>query len=62
MNLEQAVLLTSAKVMVVDDVKENLELMVKFLERDGYDVSFAMDGKKAIKLANIGSKRPPTTV
>lgn len=55
----EPVSLKGAKVMVVDDVKENLELMTKVLEMEGYEVSFAMNGEKAIKLANL---EPPDLI
>lgn len=55
----EPITLTGRKVMVVDDVKENLELMTQFLEIEGYEVSFAMDGEKAIKLANL---EPPDLI
>lgn len=42
-----------SKILVVDDKKENLELMTNILEKEGYDVSFAMDGEKAIRIASL---------
>lgn len=42
-----------SKILVVDDKKENLELMTNILEKEGYDVSFALDGEKAIRIASL---------
>ena len=42
-----------SKILVVDDKKENLELMTSILEKEGYDVAFAMDGEKAIRVASL---------
>jgi signal transduction histidine kinase len=42
-----------SKVLVVDDKKENLELMTNILEKEGYDVSFAMNGEEAIRIASL---------
>lgn len=42
-----------SKILVVDDKKENLELMTNILEKEGYDVAFAMDGEKAIRVASL---------
>lgn len=42
-----------SKILVVDDKKENLELMTNILEKEGYDVAFALDGEKAIRVASL---------
>ncbi len=47
------ILTKGCKILVVDDKKENLELMTDILEKQGYDVSFAMDGEKAIRIASL---------
>ncbi|HTN54105.1 MAG TPA: diguanylate cyclase [Anaeromyxobacter sp.] len=44
-----------AKILVVDDSRTQLEWLVKVLERDGYDVSTAIDGKDAIRKVRSGS-------
>lgn len=38
-------------ILVVDDTRQNLELLSKLLERGGYDVAQAMDGPEALELA-----------
>ncbi len=42
-----------SKILVVDDKKENLELITSILEKEGFDVSFAFDGEKAIRIASL---------
>lgn len=42
---------TLGRVLVVDDVEANRELIATILTRDGYDVDFAADGLAAIDLA-----------
>ena len=49
----EPVYIKGSKVLIVDDKKENLELMTNILEKEGYDVSFAMDGEKAIRIASL---------
>lgn len=49
----EPILIKGCKILVVDDKKENLELMTNILEKEGYDVSFAMDGEKAIRIASL---------
>ncbi|MFT4924071.1 MAG: two-component system NtrC family sensor kinase [Phenylobacterium sp.] len=49
----EPVFIKGCKILVVDDKKENLELMTNILEKEGYDVSFAMDGEKAIRIASL---------
>ena len=49
----EPILTKGCKILVVDDKKENLELMTNILEKEGYDVSFAMDGEKAIRIASL---------
>ncbi len=39
----------SSKILVVDDSRTQLEWLVQVLEREGYVVSFASDGKEAIR-------------
>lgn len=39
------------KVLIVDDVPKNIQLVANFLTQDGYEVNFALDGKKAIEHA-----------
>jgi signal transduction histidine kinase len=39
------------KILIVDDVAKNIQLVANFLTQDGYEVNFAMDGKKAIEHA-----------
>ena len=46
-------LTAGCKVLVVDDKKENLDLLSGILEGQGYEVSFAMDGEKAIHIASL---------
>lgn len=45
--------LKGSKLLVVDDKKENLELMTNILESEGFEVAFALDGEKAIKIAHL---------
>jgi len=40
------------KILVVDDVEENLKLVSMVLEKDGYKVATAKDGLSALKLAH----------
>lgn len=49
----EPVFIKGSKILVVDDKKENLELMTNILEKEGYDVAFAMDGEKAIRIASL---------
>ena len=44
------------KILVVDDVEDNLELMRRWLVRRGHDVSLARDGESAVQLTQ--SERP----
>jgi len=46
-------LTVGSKVLVVDDKKENLDILTHILEGEGYEVSFAMDGEKAIQIASV---------
>ncbi len=39
------------KILIVDDVAKNIQLVANFLTKDGYEVNFAMDGNKAIEHA-----------
>lgn len=45
--------LKGSKILVVDDKKENLELMTSILESEEFEVAFALDGEKAIKIAHL---------
>lgn len=45
--------ITGSKLLIVDDNQENIELLSRILEAEGYDIAFAMDGKKAIEIATI---------
>lgn len=49
----EPIVIKGSKILVVDDKKENLELMTNILEKEGYDVAFAMDGEKAIRIASL---------
>jgi CheY-like chemotaxis protein/two-component sensor histidine kinase len=42
-----------SKVLVVDDTPANIDLLSQILEKDGYDVSFATNGKQALEIAAI---------
>jgi len=44
-----------SKVLVVDDTAANLDLLSQILESDGYEVSFATNGKQALEIASINS-------
>ena len=46
-------LTVGSKVLVVDDKKENLDILTHILEAEGYQVSFALKGEKAIQIASI---------
>jgi len=46
----------SKKILVVDDNKDNRELVVKVLRRHGYDIIEAADGEEALKKAE--TERP----
>ncbi|MFC2066245.1 response regulator [Chloroflexota bacterium] len=43
------------KILVVDDEKRIVEILKAYLERDGYQVSFAYDGRSALELARNNS-------
>ncbi len=45
--------ITGSKILIVDDKKENLELLTEILEIEGYEIAFAQDGLKAIEIATI---------
>jgi len=45
--------ISGAKILIVDDKKENLELLTEILEAQGYDIAFAQDGLKALEVATI---------
>jgi diguanylate cyclase (GGDEF)-like protein len=46
----QSVSLSGSKILVVDDTPVNIDLLAKILEAEGYAVSFATNGEKAIQL------------
>lgn len=48
-----------AKILVVDDSRTQLEWLVQVLEREGYEVTTASDGKEAIRLVRT---QPPDLV
>jgi len=37
------------KVLIVDDVTKNIQLVASFLKQAGYDINFALNGKDALK-------------
>jgi DNA-binding NtrC family response regulator len=43
--------LKNLKILIVDDEEKICEMFVKWLSLRGYKVQFALDGKKAIRLA-----------
>lgn len=43
--------LESARILVVDDNTANIDVMLAFLEAEGYDLSIAVNGETAIKIA-----------
>ncbi len=43
--------LTSSRILVVDDVPENIRVMCHALENEGYEVQVAPDGEKGLELA-----------
>ncbi|SHO47957.1 response regulator [Desulfopila aestuarii] len=43
--------LESARILVVDDNTANIDVMLAFLEAEGYDLSIATNGETAIKIA-----------
>ncbi|SFB82297.1 hybrid sensor histidine kinase/response regulator [Pseudoalteromonas denitrificans] len=44
---------SGSKILIVDDKKENLELLTEILEVQGYDIAFAQDGLKALEVASL---------
>ncbi len=42
---------TKQSVLIVDDVTKNIQLVAKFLTKEGYNLFFAQSGKQALKLA-----------
>ncbi|CAH9068163.1 Sensor histidine kinase RcsC [Pseudoalteromonas holothuriae] len=50
---DDLVSLNNCRILIVDDKAENLELLTRFLEAEGYDVAFATSGKEAINIATI---------
>lgn len=45
--------ISGAKILIVDDKKENLELLTEILEAQGYDIAFAQDGLRALEIATL---------
>ena len=45
--------LANSKVLVVDDTPANIDVLVGILEAEGYSVSFATNGEKAIQLCRL---------
>lgn len=43
-----------AKILIVDDVKKNIQVLGSVLGREGYRVSYALDGPKALLMAAEG--------
>lgn len=41
-----------AKILIVDDVPKNIQLVANFLTKAGYQINFAVDGKSAIEHAD----------
>ena len=44
----------SARILIVDDVKKNIQVLGSVLGREGYRVSYALDGPKALLMAAEG--------
>lgn len=42
--------LPQLNILVVDDILQNIDLLTRLLERDGHNVSSALDGEKALEL------------
>ena len=40
---------TSHKVLIVDDVTKNIQLVASFLKQSGYEINYALSGKAALK-------------
>lgn len=38
----------SSHILIVDDIGENLQVLGNILSKEGYDTSFALDGKQAL--------------
>jgi two-component system OmpR family response regulator len=53
-------LLPSHKILVVDDEKQIVEIVKAYLERDGYEVAVAYDGKAAV--ASVRKEHPDLIV
>jgi signal transduction histidine kinase len=50
-NQEDFIRKNQPNILIVDDIPENLFLLGKTLQREGYDISYASDGDQAIKIA-----------
>ncbi len=49
----QIINIKGSKILIVDDVQENLELLSKILESDGFEIAYATSGKQAIEVASL---------
>ena len=45
--------LSDTRVLIVDDNRANIDLLIKMLEPEGYKFSFATNGKQALNIANV---------
>ena len=41
-----------AKILIIDDVSENIQILAKFLKLEGYQICFALSGKKGLELVD----------
>jgi DNA-binding response OmpR family regulator len=48
--------MTQKKILIADDEKDIVELVAYNLEREGYAVITAFDGRKAWEMINAGSR------
>jgi DNA-binding response OmpR family regulator/two-component sensor histidine kinase len=42
----------NSEILIVDDTVANIDILTNFLEKEGYDISFAKSGSKALEVAN----------
>jgi len=49
----EPICIKGSKILVVDDTAANLDLFSQILESEGYEVSFATNGKQALELASM---------
>ena len=45
------------KILIVDDIAENIKVAANFLRKYGYNISFAMDGGQALKKVGIAARQ-----